>query len=135
MAMSYLGSRMRSNATRPSSTRDLSPSERSFVTLLQQLGFGRLESVKIRRGALVLDPVPTVVKLMKFGAADSQSPSGSADFELKTSMADLFEYIRGVDDGEIRCLDVRHGLPFSMEVEQRISRGMPDVKGEHVEAV
>ena len=136
MAISKVGSRMRSKATRPSSTRDLSPTERSFVTLLQQLGFGHLESVKIRRGALVLDPGPTVVKVMKFGAADSQPPTdGSAAFELKKAMTELVEYIRGVDYGEIRCLEVRHGLPFSMEVEQRISRGMPDVKGEHVEAV
>jgi hypothetical protein len=61
--------------------------------------------------------------------------SPSAEFELKKSLADLFEHIRGVDEGEIRCLEVRHGLPFSMQVEYRIPRGMPDVKGEHVEAV
>lgn len=122
-------------ATRPSSTRDLSPSELSLVTVLQQLGFGHLESIKIRSGALVLDPWPTVVQLLRFGVAENQPPSRSADFELKKSLADLFEYIRGVDDGEIRCLKVHHGLPFSMEIEHRISRGMPDVKGEHVEAV
>ncbi len=104
--------------------------------LLQRLGFGHLESVKIRRGALVLDPGPTVVKVMKFGVADSQPPTdGSAAFELKKAMTELVEYIRGVDYGEIRCLEVRHGLPFSMEVEHRIPRGVPDVKGEHVEAV
>jgi hypothetical protein len=122
-------------ATRPGSTSDLSPAERSFVAVLQQLGFGHLESVRIRRGAIVLHPWPTVVRVLKFGAAENEPPDHSADFELKRSMAELFEYIRGVDDGEIRCLEVRHGLPFSMEVEHRISRGMPDVKGEHVEAV
>jgi len=121
-------------ATRPCSTHDLSPSERGFVTVLQQLGFGHLESVKIHRGAIVLDPWPAVVQVLKFGAAESQPPTRSADFELKKSMADLFEYIRGVDDGEIRRLEVRHGLPFSMEIEHRIPRGMPDVKGEHVGA-
>jgi hypothetical protein len=125
---------MQPSAHRPFATRDLSPSERSFVILLQQLGFGHLESLRIRGGAVVLDPWPTVVKVLKFGATDSQ-PRVSADFELKKSMSDLFEYIRGVDDGEIRCLEVRHGLPFSMEVEQRTSRGVPDVKGEHVDAV
>jgi hypothetical protein len=126
---------MRLRAARPTATRDLSPSERSFVIVLQQLGFGHLESVRIRGGAVVFDPRPTVVKVLKFGVAEIQPPSDSADFELKKSMVDLFEYIRGVDDGEIRCLEVRHGLPFSMEIEQRISRGMPDVKEEHVEAV
>ena len=122
-------------ATRPSSTRDLSPSERSFVHVAQQLGFGHFESIKIRCGALVLDPWPTVVQVLKFGAAESEASDRAEDFELKKSMAEFFEYIRGVDDGEIRCLEVRHGLPFSMEIECRIPRGMPDVKGEHVGAV
>jgi hypothetical protein len=126
---------MRPSASRPCATRDLSPSERGFVILLQQLGFGHLESIRIRGGAVVLDPCPTVVRVLKFGAAESQPPSPSADFELKKSMSDLFEYIRGVDDGEIRRLEIRHGLPFSMQVEERISQGVPDVKGEHVDAV
>ena len=122
-------------ATRPGSTRDLSSSERSFVTVAQQLGFGHFESIKIRDGALVLDPWPTVVQVLKFGAADGEPADRAADFELKKSLAEFFEYVRGVDDGEIRCLEVRHGLPFSMEIICRIPRGVPDVKGEHVEAV
>ena len=112
----------------PASNHDLLPSERRFIVALNQLGFGRLEFVRIQRGELVLDPAPTVVQVLKFGAAESQPPSGSADFELKKPLAKLFEYIRGVDDGAIRCLEVRHGLPFSMEIEHCISRGMPDVK-------
>jgi hypothetical protein len=119
----------------PASNRDLLPSERRFIVALNQLGFGRLEFVRIQRGELVLDPAPTVVQVLKFGSAEWQPPSRAADFELKEPLAKFFEYIRGVDDGAIRCLEVRHGLPFSMEIEQRISRGMPDVKGEHVEAV
>jgi len=122
-------------ATRPSSTRDLSSSERSFVHVAQQLGFGHFESIKIRGGVLVLDPWPTVVQVLKFGAAESVPSDRAADFELKKSVAEFFEYIRGVDDGEIRCLEVRHGLPFSMEIICRIPRGVPDVKGEHVGAV
>jgi len=126
---------VRPQSTRPSSTRDLSPTERRLVTVLQQLGFGHLESVKIRCGEVVLDRTLTLVQVLKFGAAESQPPSPSADFELKKSMADLFEYIRGVDDGVVRRLEIRHGLPFAMEIERRISRGMPDVKGAHVEVV
>jgi hypothetical protein len=119
----------------PASNRDLLPSERRFIVALNQLGFGRLEFVRIQRGELVLDPAPTAVQVLKFGSAEWQPPRRAADFELKEPLAKFFEYIRGVDDGAIRCLEVRHGLPFSMEIEQRISRGMPDVKGEHVEAV
>jgi hypothetical protein len=119
----------------PKSTGDLLPPERQFVAALQRLGFGQVEGIKIRDGALALEPSPTVVKVLKFGASENQPPNHPADFELKKSMVEFFEYIRGVDDGEIRRLEIRHGLPFSMEIESRISRGMPDVKGEHVEAV
>lgn len=126
---------MSPGANRPVSTRDLLSSERGFVIVLQRLGFGHVEHLRIRRGALVLDPWSTVVQVLKFGMLENQPPSCSAEFELKKPLADLFEYIRGVDDGEIRRLEVRHGLPFFMEIEYRISREMPDVKGEHVDAV
>ena len=103
--------------------------------MLRRLGFGRLESIRIQRGAVILDPCPTVIQILKFGSTDHPEQVEPAAFELKMPLAQLFEFIRGVEDGEIRCLEVRHGLPFSIEIERRISRGMPDVKGEHVEAV
>src|SRR5260370_31787668 len=94
----------------PPSNRDLLPSERRFIVALNQLGFGRLECVRIQRGELVLDPAPTVVQVLKVGSAEWQPPSRSADFELKEPLAKLFEYIRGVDDGAILCLEGPHGL-------------------------
>jgi hypothetical protein len=109
-------------AIRPSSARELLPTERRFVTVLQQLGFGHLESVKIRSGEVVLDRALTLVQVPKFGAAESQPPSSSADFELKKSMADLFEYIRGVDDGVIRRLEIR---PIDGSPSLRISSARP----------
>ncbi|MGA2182620.1 MAG: hypothetical protein ABSH47_06285 [Bryobacteraceae bacterium] len=127
---------MSRSATRPRFTGDLSQSERRFAKVLQQLRFGRLESIRIRHGAPVLDdPGPTAVQVVKFGSTESTPSDRSSEFELKKPLAELFEYIRGVDDGEIRHLEVRHGLPFSMEIEHGISRGMPDVEGEHVGAV
>jgi hypothetical protein len=32
---------------------------------------------------------------------------------------EFFEYVRSVQQGEIRCLEVRHGLPFHMEIAQQ----------------
>jgi hypothetical protein len=107
---------MSSIATRPTTAHDLSTLERTFALILQKLG-GRLETVRNHGGAVVLEPWPTGLMVLKFGAAETQSPSPASSFELKSSLANLFEYIRGVDDGEIRCLEVRHGLPFSIEVE------------------
>jgi len=45
----------------PTSTRDLRPSERCFLSAMQQLRHGWFESVRIQRGELVLDPWPTTV--------------------------------------------------------------------------
>lgn len=104
--------------SRPVSSRDLRGAERRFVTAMSQLGFGRFEYLRIERGEIVLDPWPTVVRDVKFGSADPGAAKlHRADFELKAQVAQLFEYVRAVDAGEIRTLEIKHGLPFSMEVE------------------
>jgi len=101
----------------PESTRDLRPSERRFLAAMQQLGHGRFESVQIRKGELMLDPWPVAVRSVKFGAATRNRPAElSGDFDLKQEVAQLFDFIRGVDAGAIRMLEVRGGLPFAMEV-------------------
>ena len=102
---------------RPITTRDLLPSERSLLEIIRALGFGQIEFLRITAGEPVLDPKPTVVNALKFGVPrESMEPVG-ADFELKREAADLFEYTRDIEEGEIRTLIVRHGLPFSMEIE------------------
>ncbi len=60
---------------RPMSTRDFRRSERRFVAALEQLGFGRLEFVRIHSGELALDPWPMTVQLLKFGAAKTNRTS------------------------------------------------------------
>jgi hypothetical protein len=85
---------------------------------MQRLCFGRFESLGIERGELVLDPWPTMVRSVKFAGEESAVRRMSRDeFTLKRQVIELFEYVRAVEAGEIRCLEVRHGLPFSMEVE------------------
>jgi hypothetical protein len=104
----------------PASTSDLRPPERAFVTAMRQLRFGRFESLRIERGELVLDPWPATVRSVKFaseGSATFQTPPD--EFQLKRQVVELFEYVRTIDTGEIRYLEVRHGLPFSMEIDCR----------------
>jgi hypothetical protein len=101
----------------PKSTRDLRPSERRFLSAMQRLGYGRFESLRIQRGELVLEPGPTTVRSIKFGSTTSNRPhESSGEFELKEETAQLFEFIRSVDAGEIQVLEVRGGLPFTMEI-------------------
>ena len=107
-----------SAASRSISTHDLLPSERDFVGAMQQLGFGRFEFLRIDKGELVLEPWPTTVRGVKFGSEDAATSRTAPDeFQLKRQVIELFAYVREVDAGEIRTLQIRHGLPFSMEVE------------------
>jgi hypothetical protein len=65
----------------------------------------------------VLDPCPTIVRSVKFGDTTPNRPDNrSGEFELKQQTAQLFEFIRGVEAGEIRVLELRGGLPFTMEI-------------------
>ena len=102
---------------RPVTTKDLLPSERSLLEMIRTLGFGQIECLRIRAGEPELDPKPTIVHARKFGVDRDPGASAGSDFDLKREAADLIEYTRDVDEGEIRTLVVRHGLPFSMEIE------------------
>jgi len=102
------------------STTDLQPQERALVDAMRRLQFGRVEALRIERGELVLDPWPTMVENVKFATKESTGHQTSPhEFKLKRQVVELFEYVRAVEAGEIHCLEVRHGLPFSMEIRHR----------------
>jgi hypothetical protein len=105
------------NPAGPASSRELSSSERQFVGLIQDLGFGRFEFLRIEHGQLILDPWPPTVRHVKFASDVGTGRAARSDeFELKRQFSELFEYVRSVESGEIRCLEIRHSLPFSMEI-------------------
>jgi hypothetical protein len=101
----------------PTAIQDLLPSEVTFTAAMQQLGFGRFEYLQIRGGELLLNPWPTALRDVKFGTPATTGKPTAATCELRPQVAEFFAYVREVDAGEIRKLDVRHGLPFSMEIE------------------
>jgi len=103
--------------TAPVTTQDLRPSEATFLDAIQRLGFGRLEYLQIRNGELVLDPWPTVIRDIKFATPTNTGKPAEHNSELRPQVAEFFAYVRDADAGEIRELEVRHGLPFSMEIE------------------
>ena len=106
-------------AARPTTTRDLLPSERAFLNAMRSLGHGRYESLKIHNGELALDPRPIAIRDVKFGARDPGCEKGvGSEFRLKRQVTELFEYIRSVEAGEIRQLKIRGGLPFAMQITQ-----------------
>jgi len=107
------------NSQSPKSTRELLLTERRFLRAMQKLGHCRFESLQVRQGELVLDG-PTTIRNVKFGNSTPNRPSLESDeFELKNQAAEFFAYVRTIEAGVIRVLEVRGGLPFAMEVAGR----------------
>ncbi|MBN2583217.1 MAG: hypothetical protein JXL80_09115 [Planctomycetes bacterium] len=97
----------------------LSPNNRRLVAMMQSLNFGRIEDLPVHAGQPVLDPPPRVVREVKFGGDNGPRPEiTKADFELKVQVRELFAQMEAMGNGTIRSLEVRHGLPFRMTIEE-----------------
>jgi hypothetical protein len=97
---------------------DLSESELQLVRLIENLGVGRIERLPFRAGRPVLEPLPRIVAMVKMagerGTPDLEARTGSC---LKQSLFELFALMRRAVEGELLVVEVRHGLPFSVEIE------------------
>jgi hypothetical protein len=63
------------------------------------------------------EPAYSAFRSVKFGnAIPNRPPSEPVDFELKNQAAEFFAYVRTIEVGVIRVLEVRGGLPFCMDV-------------------
>jgi hypothetical protein len=95
----------------------LSPRRRRLLEMLQQVNFGRLESLVIVSGEPVFDPPPRIVREIKFGAENgSRQELGATDFSLKSHVVELLAFFDELQNGVIDVLEVKHGLPFRMIV-------------------
>ena len=96
----------------------LSDSHRHLVELMQRLNFGRIQNLAVRDGAPVFDPAPKVIQKVKIGGDNGPRPELSCeDFLLKRQTVELLEAISDLGDGTVLIIDVKHGLPFAVEIE------------------
>jgi hypothetical protein len=98
----------------------LSEPQTRLVELLQKLNFGRIEGLQVRYGEPVFDPAPHIVQKLKMGGDNSPRPeSRLPDFWLKKQIVELLETIATLGEGEIRSIEIAHGLPLLVEIEHR----------------
>ena len=97
----------------------LTPARARLVELMQGLNFGCILDLAVRDGEPVLDPPPRVVREVKFGGENGPRPEAAkVDFALKAQVQDLFAQLEAMGDGVVQCIEVKHGLPFKMTVEE-----------------
>jgi hypothetical protein len=86
---------------------------------MQRLNFGCILDLPVQDGEPVLDPPPRVVREVKFGGENGPRPeSAKTDFALKAQVQDLFAHLEAVGNGVVQCIEIKHGLPFKMTVEE-----------------
>jgi len=97
----------------------LTPSQQKLLTEMQRINFGRIFDLSVRNGQPVMDPLPRIVREIKFGGDNGPRPeSAKADFTLKAQVHDLFAQLEALGDGVIPCIEIQRGLPFRMTVEE-----------------
>jgi len=98
----------------------LSPGRRRLVRLMQRMNFGSIEDLTVRDGEPFFDPAPRILRSWKPGAGASPRPELELTmFTLKAPVAALFAELEAVGVGMVRSLEVRHGLPARMLVEEQ----------------
>jgi len=96
----------------------LSEPHRSLVELMQRLNFGRIEYLKVRSGEPIFDPPPRIVQKGKIGGENGPRPEFSYDdLLLKKQTLELLTAIVELGDGTVLSIEVKHGLPFAVEIE------------------
>lgn len=104
----------------PITKSSLTPSLARLIELLQALNFGRIEALAVRGGQPVFDPPPRVIQKIKMGVGADNGPrpeSAYADFRIKGGIVELLAIFERLQNGEIRTIEVRYGLPVSAEIE------------------
>ena len=99
-------------------TDELTSSERNLLTLISQIGFGRLENLELQNGTVVTVPASRRVRTYKpeRGHADRKPATGT--FMLKDCQAEFLNRLHTVGNGIIRSIVIQDGLPIHFEIEE-----------------
>ena len=91
----------------------LSPARQALVRLMQQINYGEIRGLAVEDGNPVMNPAPTVIRAVKFGAENgARHEITQRDFALKEQVAQLFGEIERLSVGEIERIEIKGGLPF-----------------------
>ena len=97
---------------------DLSPAGRRLVALMQSVRFGRIRALAVRDGQPVFDPAPRVIRKIKISAQNGPRPEARRpDFAIRKEVIEFFEHLETLGTGVVRCIEIKDGLPFSLDIE------------------
>ncbi|MCO6436923.1 MAG: hypothetical protein J5J06_07535 [Phycisphaerae bacterium] len=91
-----------------------------LVGQCQRINFGRI-TLHVRNGEPDLDSPWSTQRTVKLASGDNdpRPERHLEDFELRREHLALLDALKPLVQGERVTVDVRHGLPFIVEIEQR----------------
>jgi len=99
----------------------LTPSQKRLVEVMQKINFGRIEALAIQNGEPVFNPPPRIFREIKFGSENGPRPESTKEnFSLKKEVVELFEQLKGLDNGSIERINIKAGIPFGMSIESQM---------------
>lgn len=99
----------------------LSGPRQALVRLCQSIDYAQVEDLQVRDGEPVFDPPPTVLLDLKLDSDSSgRSESELADFALCEEVCRLLERIDQIQNGRIRRIEVRAGIPRRVLIEANV---------------
>ena len=101
-----------------STKKALCPARRQLLELIQRYDFCRIENLAVRAGEPIFDSV-RIAREIKIGVENGPRPKLEKDeFLLRAPVIELFEHLNRLGDGRIAFIEVRHGLPFRLVVDE-----------------
>ena len=95
----------------------LSPARQQLVELMQEINFGKVESLQVRDGDPVFEPAPRVLRDFLLGKSNVPHRARARDdFVLKTEVIELFDLFDRERSATVESLVVQNGLPVRMTV-------------------
>lgn len=103
----------------PITKSSLTRPQTQLVELLQTVNFGRIEGLLISGGQPDFRREPRIIWRLKVGGENETRPEAAMrDFRLKDQVVELFRLIAQLEGGHSISIEVRHGLPFTVEAER-----------------
>lgn len=101
-----------------STKKALCPARRRLLELIQRYDFCRIENLELRAGEPMFDSA-RIAREIKIGVENGPRPKlEKDDFLLRAPVIELFEHLNRLGDGRIAFIEVRHGLPFRLVVDE-----------------
>lgn len=101
---------------KPRTNSSISIARKQLIAAMEQIFFGRIESLPIRDGEPILNSGVRLIKQVKLGGNNSpKHQPDDTDFILKSTVVEFLERLDDLGTGLITVVQVRAGLPFLFE--------------------